>query len=165
MPNHLLHELRRKYHHWMAVIFDNNIDEIAVRHVIWLAALEDEWGLLELGCRYATGQSMPKNPDIAMQYWQRAFSKNGSFSKYSAANIADSYLRGVCVAQHPNEAMNWLKIAAELGHPESQYNYGLAFVDGIDAEQNHAKGIEWLNLAAKAGVPEAVAVLQKLGSI
>ena len=149
----------------MAVIFESNIDEIAARHVVWLATLEDEWGLLELGCRYATGKSMPKNPDIAVHYWHRAFSKSGSLSKYAAANIADSYLRGECVAQHPNEAMNWLKLAAELGHPESQYNYGLALIDGIGAEQNHAKGIEWLNMAAKTGVPEAVAVLQKLDSI
>lgn len=149
----------------MAVIFEKNMDEIAVRHVVWLAALEDEWGLLELGCRYATGQSMPKKPDIAVHYWHRALSKNGSLSKYAAANIADSYLRGEGVAQPPNEAMNWLKLAAELGHPESQYNYGLALIDGISAEQNHARGIEWLNMAAKAGVPEAAAVLQKLGSI
>jgi TPR repeat protein len=149
----------------MAVIFENNMDEVAARHVVWLAALEDEWGLLELGCRYAAGKSMPNKPDIAVQYWHRAFSKNGSLSKYAAANIADLYLRCEYVAQPPNEAMNWLKIAAELGHPESQYNYGIALIDGIGIEKNLPKGIEWLNMAAKTGVTEAVAALQKLDSI
>ena len=39
----------------MAVIFENNMDEVAARHAVLLAKLEDEWGLLELGCRYANG--------------------------------------------------------------------------------------------------------------
>lgn len=100
-----------------------------------------------------------------MHYWRLAFSKNGSLSKYAAANIADSYLRAECVAQRSCEPMDWLRIAAELGHLESQYNYGLALINGAGTDESHGKGIEWLNIAAKSGLPEAAAALQKLGSI
>jgi TPR repeat protein len=165
MANHLLHKLRIKYHRWMAVGFENHTDSVAIKHVIWLAALEDEWGLLELGCRYSTVQSISKNTNLALVYWHRTLSKNGDLSKYAAANIAEHYLRSPEVSRPSNEAITWLKLASELGHPQSQYNYGLSLIEGIITEQDQVRGAEWLKMAAKSGVSEAALLLQKIGSI
>ena len=158
----LIKRIKIFYHHWMAIAFENHTDHIAIKHVKKLAELDDSWGLHDLGYRYANGISVNHDREKAIFYYKRAFEKKNEEAKYSAANLGLIYLNGYGVPKSGTKATVWFKKAAELGHPESQYNYGLSLIDGWGDVINKTEGLYWLKLAAKSNLPEAKEVLTRL---
>ena len=53
------------------------------------------------------------------------------------------------------EAVTWLRLAAEQGHAEAQFNLGLMYVRGEGVPQNFAEAVTWFRRAAKQGHAEA----------
>ena len=48
-----------------------------------------------------------------------------------------------------------MKAAASLGHPEAQYNLGIAYIEGVGVKQNVAKAAHYFEEAATNDVMEA----------
>ena len=48
-----------------------------------------------------------------------------------------------------SEASRWYARAAEAGHPEGQYRYGLALLEGRGVVQDYHSALEWLTRAAE----------------
>ena len=151
------------YHRFLAGGLEDHTDHAAVKHVIALADLDNEWGLHELGYRYDIGKSVDRNYEKALFFYKRAFEKKGDVAQYAAANIGSLYLNGNGVPKSEAKAAKWFKKAAELGHPESQYNYGLSLIDGWDSKYNKEEGVFWLKKSADSGVSQAKEVLKKVG--
>ncbi len=162
IPVAMIRKLKIFYHHFMAVGYETHTDNIAVKHVLALAKLDDCWGLNELGYRFSTGKSVKKDQEKAIFYYKRAFEKNGKEALYAAANLGSAYLNGEGVPKNDKKAIKWFKIAAELGHPESQYNYGLSLIDGWVGKANNEEGVYWLKKAAASDLTEAKDSLVKL---
>ncbi len=47
------------------------------------------------------------------------------------------------------EAAKWFRKAADQGHPEAQYNLGLAYANGQGVAQDNIQALMWMNLAAR----------------
>jgi len=47
-----------------------------------------------------------------------------------------------------NSAVKLYKVAADQGHPESQYCYGIDAYNGVGVEENKEAGLEYIELAA-----------------
>jgi len=46
------------------------------------------------------------------------------------------------------ESFVWLKLAAEKGHPQAQYEVGITYAQGLITDQDDAKALSWLESAA-----------------
>ena len=65
--------------------------------------------------------------------------------------LASMYLVGSGVQEDRDEAMRWLRRAAEQGNPDGQFALGNSYADGVTLPQNGAEGVRWLRLAADQG--------------
>lgn len=61
-----------------------------------------------------------------------------------------------------DEAAYYFKKAAELGHVESQYEYGMRLLDGIGVEANKEEAVKWLKKSAEGGSTEAKEALERI---
>ena len=52
-------------------------------------------------------------------------------------------------------AIGWYKRAAELGHPEAQYNLGIAYIEGIGVPYDPQQAASYFDNAAKGDIMEA----------
>lgn len=60
-----------------------------------------------------------------------------------------------------SKSLYWVRIAAQNGHPQGEYNYGLKLKDDPDPKNRLRAGF-WLQRAAKQGVKEAEALLKEI---
>ena len=65
------------------------------------------------------------------------------------------YHQGIGVEQDTETAFTWYKTAAALGHPEAQYNLGIAYIEGIGVRYNPQNAAIYFENAANGGVMEA----------
>jgi len=65
--------------------------------------------------------------------------------------------------QH-GEAVQWLRMAADAGHPPAQYVLGARYVVGRAAEFNPEEGARFISMAAAAGMPEALNLMAVLAT-
>ncbi len=77
-------------------------------------------------------------------------------------NLAVAYGKGIGVTQNHQEAVKWLRKAAEQGHPEAQYNLGIAYSKGIGVTQNYQEAEKWFQKAAEQGYVWAKGALKSL---
>lgn len=65
-------------------------------------------------------------------------------------------------AKNPREAIRWLRIAANGGHVQGQFQAGFMLIYGEGIEANPTEGVEWIRRAAEQGDPDAVLLLARL---
>ncbi len=73
------------------------------------------------------------------------------------------YGKGVGVTRDDVEAYNWYHKAAELGHPNAQFNLGVIYAKGRGIDKNLDEAKKWYQQAAAQGDEGAVRALEKLG--
>ena len=59
------------------------------------------------------------------------------------------------VEKNLDKAIGWYRAAAKMGHPEAQYNLGIAYIEGIGTDYNPGKAAIYFEQAARAGITEA----------
>jgi len=148
-------KLKITYHHWMAVAFENHMDHIAVKHVASLAQLNDDWGLLCFSHRFQEGKSVVKDKTRAMFYLKKVYNNKSELASHAAFGIGCLYFEKSPDEFDNPEAVHWFKVAAELGYPEAQYNYGLSLVDSWLGIYDQKEGRYWIEKAAKQGLQRA----------
>jgi TPR repeat protein len=65
------------------------------------------------------------------------------------------YHQGIGVEQNVERAFDWYKTAADLGHPEAQYNLGIAHIEGIGVSYDPQRAATYFKAASEGGVMEA----------
>jgi TPR repeat protein len=90
-------------------------------------------------------------------------------------NLSNAYLGGKGVTEDYDEALKWLRLAAESGHPDAQNVLGLMHLEALDDEtvfnlltpvddeaafnlrtpEDSKAAFKWIHLAAKQGHPAA----------
>jgi TPR repeat protein len=73
----------------------------------------------------------------------------------SELELAVCYEQGRGVEQNPNEALAWLRRAADHRHPDAQHKLAMAYAYGIHVEPDYSQAIHWYQRAAEQGQPEA----------
>ncbi|MEM7068523.1 MAG: tetratricopeptide repeat protein [Pseudomonadota bacterium] len=70
--------------------------------------------------------------------------------------IAELYDSGLGIAQDPEEAFSWYKIAANSGNREAQFAYAVKLLEGKVTDKNVELGMDIMKSAADAGHPTAM---------
>jgi len=69
------------------------------------------------------------------------------------------------MSENQVKAAELFREAAEAGHPEGQFEYGLCLRDGKGVQQNLQEAKEWFRKAAVAGHTEAAHVLSQISPV
>ena len=83
--------------------------------------------------------------------------KQGNLS--AKFNLGMFYQNGVGVAKNPDEAIKWIREAAEGGFDEAQNHLGFCYGTGLNVVQDKQAAIKWYSLSAKQGHAKALSNL------
>ena len=145
-----------------------------------LAELEDAAAQFRVACAFQYGLGTTKNETKATMWFERS-----SFQGYEAAQGVCSiygvgvtknenagfkllrlsaqsrlpevqFLLGKCYSGfNPQEAVKWLRLAADQGHAGAQSNLGVCNQNGAGVSQDAKKAVKWYRLAAAQGYAHA----------
>ncbi|MCK5456094.1 MAG: sel1 repeat family protein, partial [Melioribacteraceae bacterium] len=123
----------------------------------------DPFAQHELGLRYLTGQSLPKDTTRAIYWIQQAVKKNLTAAWFNYAIMLNN---GIGVDWNPFEAYNYFKSAAKNGMAEAQFVYGIFLTDNLVVNRNFTEAYYWIKKAADQNfkpAKETVKDFQKMG--
>lgn len=108
--------------------------------------------MYELGKSYALGQGVPRNPEEAVKWWQKAAEQENVAAQF---NLGVCYENGVGVLQNSELAVFWYTKAAEQGHAVAQYYLGNCYAQGEGVPKDYQLALHWYIKAAEQGVRES----------
>ncbi len=116
------------------------------------AAKNDSRAIFNLAVMYFYGNGIPQDVEKGMSLFEKAF----QLHSWSAAEaLGRIYLYGDNIPKDLPKSVEYLKIAAKVGRPNSLYLLSLMNLRGIGMEQNEEEGILLLIEAARNGSVEA----------
>ena len=83
----------------------------------------------------------------------KLFAKAGDI--HAQFRLVGNYLSGTKVSKNIDEALKWLRIAAEQGSLIAQNQLGFMYLNGKEIEKNKQKAHYWYSLAAAQGDEKA----------
>ena len=133
---------------------EENFDE-AVRNWRPLADRGDVDAQFNLGHAYRLGRGVPRNMNLAEQWYERAA---------RAGHVEAQAMYGLILFQNGRrrEAIPYVERAAQAGDPRAQYFYGTALFNGDVVEQNLPLAYAYLSLSAAQGLSYAQGQLQEV---
>ena len=77
--------------------------------------------------------------------------------------LAESFYKGLGVAQNLSEAVNWYRKSAEQGVNDAQYMLGYCYYYGLGVTRDYSEAVKWLRKPAEQGYSKAEEMLRELG--
>jgi hypothetical protein len=135
---------------WQAADYD-----AAVRAWRPLADRGDQDAQFNLGHAYRLGRGVPRNMQLAEQWYERAA---------RAGHLEAQAMYGLILFQNGRrqEAMPFVQRAAEGGDARAQYVYGTALFNGDAVERDLPRAFAFMTLAAGQGLPYARSQLSEM---
>src|SRR5918993_3622811 len=128
---------------WQAANYDE-----AIRQWRPLADLGDLDAQFNLGHAYRLGRGVPRNMNLAEQWYERAA---------RAGHVEAQAMYGLILFQNGRrqEAMPFVQAAAERGDARAQYVYGTALFNGDIVARDRPRAFAYISRAAAQGLPYA----------
>lgn len=140
----------------------NKAYKVELESVIPAAESGDPQAQNRLGEMAEFGYGMPRNPDLAIQWYLKAADQGLVAAQH---NIGRSYNFGTGVEQNFAEAERWYRRAAERGHTDAMFFLGTLYSNnhGSQAdEDSNVQAYAWMHNAAALGNPTAIAIEKRL---
>jgi hypothetical protein len=112
----------------------------------------DAGAQIEMGNRYASGQTVSKDETKAASWYRKAADQGYANAQFL---LAQMYFEGRGVAQDDAEAARWYRKAAEQNNADAEYALGLMYDNGRGTEKDGAKAVELYQKAAAQGSGDA----------
>lgn len=113
--------------------------------------LEKAWN--DVATCYKRGAGVTQSFEKAFESYQKAIFSDFPQSAYY--NLFLLFADGIATQRNPEEALRWLRKAAELEVPEACWHLGMHYRMGIVVEQDFNQAFRWFNLAAEKKYPNA----------
>jgi len=107
---------------------------------------------LQLGMRYAEGDSVIQNDKEAARWFELAAKQGLAEAQYQYGLML---LQGRGVVQDYKAAFSWIEKPAQRGYARAQYSLGELYRYGTGTAIDKARAYLWFNLAAAQGVEVA----------
>lgn len=101
---------------------------------------------------YDLGIGVPKSPETAFRWLQRAADQNHPEAQYL---IGEAYKIGQGVLKDEVEGLKWRRLGAASGYTQGQVALGYEYTHGIGVQHDESEGAMWLRKAADQGHPVA----------
>lgn len=103
-----------------------------------------------LGTLYLTGEGVPKDVDLGIEYLKKAAKQKELAAQEALAGL---YMFGSSdITKDPVEARKWYEMAAKQGSAKAYYSLGLIYNGGLGVEKNKSKAKSWFGQACNNGV-------------
>lgn len=106
-----------------------------------------------LGMIYATGDGVPEDTAVALQWMEKAAEQGHRQAQYELG----SYYTLDHLARDYAKAADWLRRSAEQGYAPAQTSLGILYAAGQGVQQDFAEAFAWLSLAEEFGPNELAA--------
>ena len=106
-----------------------------------------------LGCLYANGQGVAKDPEEALKWFRRAADHGYAEAQNLLGLMHQNGSDGL--QQSATHAVSWYRKAAEQGFAQAQFSLGIMYGGGMGIARDLAQSTWWLNLAGAQGCLEA----------
>ncbi|HEX4143446.1 MAG TPA: SEL1-like repeat protein [Pirellulales bacterium] len=104
---------------------------------------------LQLGRMYANGWGLTKDPLKAIAWYQKSAEHNSPLAQYE---LGDLYRVGAPgIPRSYDEALKWLKLAADAGNSDAQLILGVMYHNGEGVAQDYGEARQWYVKAAESG--------------
>lgn len=139
---------------WLALDPHTAVSSVAAPTSLPHARAEqgDPEAQLQLGMRYATGDSVIQNDKEAAKWFERAAKQGLAEAQYQYGLVL---LQGRGVVQDYQAAFDWIEKPAKRGYAKAQYSLGELYRYGTGTAIDKARAYLWFNLAAAQGVEAA----------
>lgn len=132
---------------------ETGVDVGIVFPMIKKAAKNNVTDVFELiGACYEIGKGIPRNKDMAVQYYKKA-ADAGILS--AQLRLADYYLNGIIVNHDIWQAIYWYKKAAAQNDPYALFMLGTFADQGIGENINKQKALKYFTKSAQLGFAKA----------
>jgi len=101
-----------------------------------------------LGGRYAAGEGLPKDANLAFHWYQKAAAQGHPEGQFK---LGICYKYGRVIAKDPAQAVKWYRAAADQGLPEALNALGLCYEEGTGVEQDKKEAVRLYQSAAERG--------------
>lgn len=118
----------------------------------------DSESQFQLGYKYATGNGVEKDPQVAVR-WYMAAAERGHL--VAAHNLGCCYATGLGIAENPQEAFKWFKTAANKGYVNSIIAVGLCYCTGAGVKVDRKESEKCFMKAEEMGSPETQLALSE----
>lgn len=116
-----------------------------------------------LALLYGTGEGVPKDERLAMQWLRRAAGQRQPEAQYL---LAAAYARGQYgLKRDDEEAARWLRRSARQGNVEAQYALANAYAEGRGVPYDPNEALGWILLAAQNNHPQASQALARIRAL
>ena len=105
-------------------------------------------GRIDAALFYGMKEAAGNNPDLGMQYLNKAAENGNPATKYQ---IAEFYWSGVFLPEDKVKAIKLFEEAAEQGHASAQLQLGLCYINGEAVDKSATKAVYWFEKAAEQG--------------
>jgi|688.fasta_scaffold47134_5 TPR repeat protein len=110
-----------------------------------------------LALRYARGDGVPKNPDLALKLFEKS-AKRGNCNAMFQAGL--QYKLGIgCTQKNPTKSFDYFHQAAEKGHLGALVTLGNTYMSDERDEKTKMTGWSYLKKASDLGCPEAMYII------
>jgi localization factor PodJL len=106
----------------------------------------------DYAARAVEGRGMPKDPQLAVRFFEKAAEKGFAPAQYRLGNL---YEKGLGVARDLEQAKTWYRRAAEGGNARAMHNLAVLLADGGGAKPDYAAAVTWFSKAAEFGVRDS----------
>lgn len=117
------------------------------------AANGDVQAEYELALRYSAGRGVPKNDQLAAEWFEKAAVHGLAPAQY---NLGVLFERGQGVAKDPKKAFFWYQSAAQQNYARAEHNLATMYATGNGVAQNYEEAATWFRRAADAGIGESL---------
>lgn len=155
-----------------------SLDSPDLRLLRLAARLGHGEAMYDLAVLYGQGRFLPKDPQLAKKWFEKALAHRSPNALYDAAMKQSAQLRttyltsaarmgfapaqrelGKLNADDPKTYYRWLMRAARQGDAEAQYLIAEAFLDGYGVRADNYIARQWMRFAAGQGFQPAIAYL------
>ena len=113
-----------------------------------------------LALLHGTGQGMPRNDTIALQWLRKSADQRLPEAELLLGAV---YARGLYgVRRDPKAAVQWLRRSALQENVEAQYALGLAYAEGLGVERDASEAYGWMLHASRKGHAKAAEFVQRV---
>ena len=102
----------------------------------------------QLGCRYETGDGVPKDLEQAV-YWFRKSAEQGY--AFAQSKLGMCYKSGNGVPKDLEQAVYWFRKSAEQGDAFAQFYLGICYQSGNGVPKDLEQAVKWYRKSAEQG--------------
>lgn len=108
---------------------------------------------------FQNGIGVTQNSQTALMWYNRAIEQGLEAPSLTAAALTNTSKHQAKIITKNPDNFAWLKMAAENGDKDAQFEVAMHYINGQDTTQDDAQAIEWLTKSAALSNPKAMSYL------